>query len=120
MTAIETFFSAWSMSDAAQRSETIAMAVADDVVYSDPRSDGVLTGQDALSEYVGNFSANAPGWSATVQKHDVVNGFERAIIAFGGPTPDGKVLTQLGTYFGQCNSEGKLTLIAGFVGTGAE
>ncbi|WP_147125925.1 nuclear transport factor 2 family protein [Shimia ponticola] len=116
---IDTFFSAWSETDAGRRTALIQEAIAETFVYSDPRSGGRLTGIDTISEYVGNFSANAPGWTATVESADEVNGYTRAIIAFGGMGPDGTQMTQHGTYFAEINTEDRLTLLAGFVGTGA-
>lgn len=113
--AINTFFDAWSTADATARAAKIAEATAVDVHYSDPRSGGRLVGQDAMAEYVGLFSANAPGWTAKVVSSDDVNGYIRAIVAFGGMGPDGSEMVQHGTYF--CDeTDGKLAMIAGFVG----
>lgn len=116
--ALTTFFDAWSITDASERSAKIAATCVDDVTYSDPRSGGRLTGQAAVSDYVGMFSANAPGWTATVVSSDDVNGYARTIVAFGGQGPDGSTMVQHGTYFSDTD-DGKLKMIAGFVGTGA-
>ena len=115
--ALTNFFEAWSITDASERSAKIATSCAPDVTYSDPRSDGRLTGHDAVSDYVGMFSANAPGWTATIVSSDDVNGYARTIVAFGGKGPDGTEMVQHGTYFSE-STDGKLSLIAGFVGTG--
>jgi hypothetical protein len=117
--SLETFFSAWSQVDADERKATITSAIADTFCYSDPRSGGRLTTRDAVADYVGQFSANAPGWTATVEKADEINGFARAIVAFGGAGPDGSQMVQHGTYFADSDATGKLTLLVGFVGTGA-
>ncbi|MEM1301747.1 MAG: nuclear transport factor 2 family protein [Pseudomonadota bacterium] len=117
--ALDTFFSAWSETDAARRTALIEEAIAETFSYSDPRSGGRLTGIDAISEYVGAFSANAPGWTATADSADDVNGYIRAVIAFGGMGPDGQQMTQHGTYFAEIDTEDRLTLLAGFVGKGA-
>lgn len=117
--ATHTFFEAWGTADAEARSALIAQATSADVSYSDPRSGGRLTGQDAVAEYVGMFSANAPGWTASVVSADNVNGYIRAIVAFGGMGPDGTEMTQHGTYFCDQDDAGRLIMIAGFVGTGA-
>lgn len=116
--AITTFFDAWSETDADARAAKIAASCAPDVTYSDPRSGARLAGQAAVSDYVGMFSANAPGWTASVISSDVVNGYARTIVAFGGKGPDGSDMVQHGTYFSDTRDE-KLTMIAGFVGTGA-
>ncbi|MCF2869618.1 nuclear transport factor 2 family protein [Octadecabacter sp. G9-8] len=116
--ALTTFFEAWSITDATERSAKIAAACSADITYSDPRSGGRLAGHDAVSDYVAMFSANAPGWTASVVSSDEVNGYARSIVAFGGMGPDGSLMVQHGTYFSDA-ADGKLTMIAGFVGTGA-
>jgi hypothetical protein len=115
--AIDTFFSAWGMSDANQRRDAIAKAIADDAQYADPRSDGALTGLDAITGYVSMFSENAPGWQATVIKSDETAGSIRSTVAFGGKGPDGSDMVQHGQYFAEC-ADGKITKMVGFVGTG--
>jgi len=116
--ATHTFFEAWGTADADARATLIANATRPDVTYSDPRSGDRLSGQDAVADYVGMFSANAPGWTASVVSQDEVNGYIRAIVAFGGKGPDGSDMVQHGTYF--CDViDGKLAMIAGFVGTGS-
>lgn len=117
--ALTTFFDAWSITDAAARSAKVVTVCTPDITYSDPRSGGRLAGQDAVAEYVGMFSANAPGWTAKVISSDVVNGYARTIVAFGGMGPDGSEMMQHGTYFSDSDATGKLVMIAGFVGTGA-
>lgn len=119
MDALNTFFVAWSETDADYRMAAIVASMADGGTYSDPRSNARLSGHDAISHYVGQFSANAPGWAATVEKADEVNGYIRAIAAFGGMGPDGAEMVQHGTYFAEVDPNGKLTCLAGFVGNGA-
>lgn len=114
--ALTDFFAAWGEPDAAARTALITGAVSDDFTYSDPRSGARLSGLSAVAEYVGMFSANAPGWAATVDTVDEVNGYLRAKIAFGGKGPDGSDMVQHGTYFGETDDAGKLTMLAGFVG----
>lgn len=117
--SLNAFFDAWSETDADKRHALIASAMSDTSVYSDPRSGARLSGLTAISDYVGMFSANAPGWTAKVVSFDDVNGLGRAIVAFGGQGPDGSNMVQHGTYFAQADNAGTLTLLAGFVGTGA-
>jgi len=117
--ALNTFFSAWSETDAEARRALIDASVAEGGIYSDPRSGARLDTNAAIADYVGMFSANAPGWTATVEANDDVNGFTRARVAFGGKGPDGTEMVQHGGYFCDAGADGKLTLIAGFVGTGA-
>jgi hypothetical protein len=116
--ALITFFDAWSVTDATERSEKIAASCSPNISYSDPRSGDRLTGHAAVSDYVGIFSANAPGWTASVVSSDEVNGYARTVVAFGGKGPDGSEMVQHGTYFSDA-TDGKLSMIAGFVGTGA-
>ena len=118
MSSLDTFFEAWALSDASARTAKIDAAISDGFTYSDPRSGARLSGLHAVAEYVGMFSANAPGWSAKVDTSDEVNGYHRAIVAFGGTGPDGSEMVQHGTYFAETDDAGKLVLLAGFVGKG--
>lgn len=115
---IELFFDAWGMSDEASRAETIRSVYASGGSYADPRSDGVLSGPDAIAHYVSAFSANAPGWTAKVVKSDATAGAIRATVAFGGKGPDGTEMVQHGQYFAEMDGA-KIVRMTGFVGTGA-
>ncbi len=114
--ALGTFFAAWAETDADKRMGMIAEACAEGCIYSDPRSGTRLNSNEAIADYVGMFSANAPGWTARVETSDEVNSYLRAKVAFGGKGPDGSDMVQHGTYFAEAGADGKLTLIAGFVG----
>ena len=114
---VTAFFNAWALSDDAERHATISAAVTADIQYDDPRTPDTLQGIDALSAYVGEFSANAPGWSARVVKSDTIAGMTRATIAFGGPGPDGNDIVQHGQYFVEMDGE-RVSRMVGFVGTG--
>ena len=116
--ALTTFFNAWSETDADARRTMIESVCLDNVTYTDPRSEGRLTGLDAVSDYVGVFSANAPGWTASLVSTDAVGDTSRSIVAFGGMGPDGSQMVQHGTYF-SVMAHGKLVMIAGFVGLGS-
>ena len=116
--AIEAFFSAWSMTDADERAAMIESAMKGSATYADPRSEGILEGVDAISNYVAAFSANAPGWTANVVKEDTTAAMVRATVAFGGMGPDGTQMEQLGQYFVVMEGD-KITSMTGFVGTGA-
>ena len=114
--ALTTFFNAWAETDAAARLSMITEALAPGAVYSDPRSGGRFSDLDMIAEYVGHFSANAPGWSATVESADVVNDYAKAIVNFGGPGPDGEPMGQVGTYFAEANADGQIVQLVGFAG----
>ena len=116
--AIAAFFDAWGETEAAPRRAAIATAMAEGFTYIDPRAPDAITDLDGLSDYVGMFSANAPGWTAKVVKDDEKLGYVRATVAFGGMGPDGKEMVQHGQYFAQM-TEGKIATLVGFVGTGA-
>ena len=118
MSAFTTFFDAWGEADADTRATMLASVTTDTTVYSDPRSGGDLTGSEAIGAYVGMFSANAPGWTATVENESEVNGYHRLRVAFGGMGPDGNQMVQHGTYFGTLSGD-TITLLAGFVGAEA-
>lgn len=115
---IDLFFSAWELESGEERLERIAKAVAPGIVYVDPRTPNPVTGVSALNEYVGMFSANAPGWSAKVVASDTSGGSTRATVAFSGKGPDGKEQTQLGQYFVEFDGE-LISRMTGFVGVGA-
>ncbi len=115
MSALDKFFSAWGETDPAARHAMIAQVVDDTTVYSDPRSGDRLIGLAAISEYVAMFSANAPGWTATVSTSDAINGYVRAKVIFGGQGPDGSPMEQAGTYFAEVDGD-TLKVLAGFVG----
>lgn len=114
-TALSTFFSAWSETDAEARTALIEGAMTGSATYSDPRSGGRLAGTGPISEYVGMFSANAPGWTAEVTASDEVNGYVRAIVKFGGMGPDGQPMAQHGTYVADMDGD-KIAALAGFAG----
>jgi len=114
---IASFFDAWQLEAADSRLEQIVSAVSSDVQYTDPRTPETIKGVDALSEYVGMFSANAPGWTAKVQSTDTVADVTRATVAFGGKGPDGNDMVQLGQYFVEMDGH-LISRMVGFVGTG--
>ena len=116
--SISTFFSAWQLESAEERLTTIQQAVVPAISYVDPRTPEPISDIGALSEYVGMFSANAPGWSAKVVGSDTIGGMTRATVAFGGMGPDGTEQVQLGQYFVETEG-GLISRMVGFVGTGA-
>ena len=115
---IDTFFDAWQLESGEERLEKITNSVASRIVYVDPRTPEPITSISALSEYVGMFSANAPGWSAKVVASDTIAGMTRATVAFSGKGPDGTVQTQLGQYFVELDGD-LISRMVGFVGIGA-
>ncbi len=116
---IATFFDAWQIESGEPRLKEISKAVTADVQYDDPRTPQTVQGIDALNEYVGMFSANAPGWSAKVVASDTTAGMTRATVAFGGKGPDGNEMIQLGQYFIESNGN-LISRMVGFVGTGTK
>lgn len=113
--AITTFFDAWGMSDAHARRAAIQTSLTPTATYADPRTDAPLAGPDAISEYVGMFSAQAPGAVAEVGSADSRDGVTRATIAF--KMPNG--MEQIGQYFVEMGQDGQISRMVGFVGTGA-
>ena len=116
---VTTFFDAWQLESADERLKSIANAVTADIQYDDPRTSHTINGIRALNEYVGMFSANAPGWSAKLIGSDTTAGITRATVAFGGTGPDGTEMVQLGQYFVEMNGD-LISRMVGFVGTGAQ
>ncbi len=115
--SISNFFDAWEIVDAALRMNKIKSSVTTDVQYDDPRTPESVRGITALNDYVGMFSANAPGWTARVIKSDIIGGVSRVTVAFSGNGPDGGEQTQLGQYFVEKDGE-FIARMVGFVGTG--
>jgi len=116
---ISTFFDAWQLGSADERLKMIGRAVTSNVEYDDPRTPETIKGVDSLNEYVGMFSANAPGWTARVVDSSTTSGMTRATVAFGGMGPDGKDMVQLGQYFVEMEGD-LISRMVGFVGTGHE
>lgn len=116
-TLIETFFSAWGMTDADAGANVIAGVFAAQGTYIDPRAPGVLTGPTAIATYVAGFGANAPGWAAEVVKADTIAGLTRATIAFCGKGADGQQVVQHGQYFVEITAD-RIARMVGFAGTG--
>lgn len=114
---VDRFFEAWQFEDAEARLQKISGSVSESISYADPRSPETLHGIAALADYVGMFSANAPGWSARVVKSDTIADVTRVTIAFGGMGPDGSEQVQLGQYFVEVDGD-LITRMVGFVGTG--
>lgn len=116
---IATFFEAWQLESDDARLSKIRDAVAESIEYDDPRTTQTLKGAAALSEYVGMFSANAPGWGARLVGSDTIAGVTRATVAFGGPGPDGNDVVQLGQYFVEYDGD-RIGRMVGFAGMGAQ
>lgn len=114
---ISTFFDAWKMEDEALRLSKLTSSVTENIQYDDPRTPETLSGIAALNNYVGMFSANAPGWSAKVIKSDMVAGITRVTVAFSGMGPDGSQQVQLGQYFVEQEAD-LVSRMVGFVGIG--
>jgi hypothetical protein len=112
-----TFFDAWQIDEAESRRAKITNAVTDNIRYDDPRTPETVHGISALSDYVGMFSANAPGWSAKVVKSDITANVTRITVAFTGIGPDGTEQVQLGQYFVEKDGD-LISRMTGFVGTG--
>jgi len=113
--AVTGFFSAWSEGDPDKRHELIKGAMASGFGYADPKTKGQIKELDALTDYVGEFGANAPGWTATVMKTETIAGFDRILIGFG----DEGGIQMHGQYFAKTDGDGKIKRLIGFVGTGA-
>ena len=114
-TALDRFFSAWGETAPDARYDLISGAMAEGFAYADPRTAAPITDIDALAEYVGQFTANAPGWSASVLRTDTTAGFSRSLVGFG----DAGGVKQHGQYFSKGDGDGRLKRLIGFAGIGA-
>lgn len=115
---ITAFFDAWSLDDAGAQRAAIASVVADLCFYADPRAPEPLTNPEELANYVAQFAANAPGWTARVVHSSQTAGMARVTVAFGGTAPDGSEMVQHGQYFVEVEA-GEITRMLGFAGIGA-
>ena len=111
------FFDAWQIEEAELRLAKITSAVTENIRYDDPRTPETLIGIAALSNYVGMFSTNAPGWSAKVVKSDTTANATRVTVVFSGMGPDGTEQVQPGQYFLEKEGD-RISRMVGFVGTG--
>ncbi len=111
---IEQFYGAWSETDKVKQAEAVAAALSAEARYVDPRTPDPLVGPAAVADYVAQFTEMAPGAVATVAQVDERDGIARATIAF--VMPDGN--RQMGQYFVQADTDGQLSHLVGFVGTG--
>lgn len=116
---IATFFDAWQVEEAELRLTKINSSVTKTIRYDDPRTPETVNGVEALNNYVGMFSANAPGWTAKVIKSDTIADVTRVTVAFGGMGPDGSEQVQLGQYFVEKDG-GLVSRMVGFIGTGEQ
>lgn len=115
---ITTFFEAWALNDDNSRRAKLTASTSPDLQYADPRTPEMLTGIDAINDYIGKFSANAPGWTARVVNTDTTAGVTRATVSFSGTMgPEGKETTQLGQYYVEYTGD-VIARMIGFVGTG--
>lgn len=113
--AVSTFFAAWGMAETDARQAAVSASFAQNATYIDPRTESPLSGPEAVAEYIGMFAAQAPGAVAEVTSAETRGGVTRATIAF--KMPNG--MTQAGQYFVEHGSDGLITRMVGFVGTGA-
>ena len=117
--AIATFFEAWQIEDSRIRYDNMTRSVIENVQYDDPRTPETINGIDALNDYVGLFSAHAPGWSAKVLASDTTGSLTRVTVVFSGKGADGMDAAQQWQYF--VEKQGDLIFrMVGFVGTGTQ
>lgn len=112
--AINSFFAAWGMDDAAARADAVSGAAAPDFAYTDPNTPQTITSVDGFLDYIAMFTTNLPGATAEVVDTSAHNGFARATVDF---MRDGVPLVR-GQYFADLDSDGRITRIVGFTGTG--
>lgn len=111
--AFELYGKAWGEPDAAARAALLAQVWAKDGQYKDPSVD--LKGAEALSLHIGGFLRQFPAAKLTMtSRTDSYGTTFRAdwLLDFG----DGKTPALEGFDFGELDSEGRITKIAGFFG----
>lgn len=102
---IENFFLAWGAPDD-RRDAMVIDAVAEDVVYTDPR--GTVEGAQALARYVAQYSAGAPGSAAEVVDMTGEGDSRDLRIRFFGDWGE-----QFGRYQATLNGSGRISRLDG-------
>ena len=113
--SVRRFFNAWGDGDAEARMAVLNDVLAAGVRYADPRLEEALVGTASVIDYVGQYSAMAPGAIAQIANMDVRDGIIRATVEF--IMADGHI--QPGQFVIEVDSDERLTRIVGFKGTGA-
>jgi hypothetical protein len=98
----------WSL-DPAGRASELPACVTGDVSYCDPN--GLLQGQQALSDYMAAFQDSVPGGSFAIRS--VLHHHDRSLARWALHGPGGGAL-QTGTSFGLLAADGRLQAITGF------
>jgi hypothetical protein len=111
---VELFFEAWSVQDRTKRDGMIDAALGNSIFYADPRTETPLTEPTAVKDYVGAFSASAPGWPVRVVHESRTLDFIRVAVQFG----EGENV-QHGQYIAETDTNGRIIRLVGFVGLGA-
>jgi len=112
--ALDDFFAAWAIQDAAARDAQVDSTLGDSIFYADPRTEAPLTDAGSVKAYVGGFSQMAPGMAVNVVHTSTTLTFARVAVQFG----EGE-MSQMGQYTADLDAHGKITRLVGFVGLGA-
>ncbi|MGK7654454.1 molecular chaperone GroEL [Roseovarius sp. B08] len=113
--SVRRFFNAWGDGDAEARMAVLNDVLATGVRYADPRLDEALVGPAAVMEYVGQYSAMAPGAIVQIASMETRDSITRATVEF--IMADGHI--QLGQFVIEMDGDQRLTRVVGFKGTGA-
>jgi hypothetical protein len=98
----------WSL-ESTQRDAELRACLADDATYCDPN--GLLTGQSALSDYMGQFQKSVAGGRFRIQR--VLHHHDRSLADWELRGEDGSVL-HTGTSYAALSQDGRLRAISGF------
>jgi len=115
--SLTNFFAAWTTQDADSRRDLIASAVADPFYYVDPMTPEPITSVTGMDAYAANFLGMCPPGAsvAVLEPVDLKLGHARATVAFiMGPE-----IRQIGQYFADLDTDGKISRMIGYAGKGA-
>ncbi|MFN3207867.1 MAG: molecular chaperone GroEL [Roseovarius sp.] len=112
--SVRRFFNAWGDSDAEARMAVLNDVLATGVRYADSRLKTPLEGSAAVVDYVGQYSAMAPGAIAQVADIECRDGVIRATVEF--IMADGFI--QPGQFMIETDDAGRLLRLVGFKGVG--
>ena len=111
---VESFFAAWGEPDADARANALRSTLAEPFSYQDPRMPDPTSDTEELISYVAMYTQAMPGATARAVHQSCTGALTRATVEFA--MPDGN--KQLGQYFIEHDTKGRLTRLIGFAGMG--
>lgn len=110
---IQEYLAAWNATDSEQRLELINNVLASDCIYADSHMPNLIETSGLHSGFIDQFKSKFPELKINlVDTPDIHHGFFR--FHWQLTQPNGDIFTK-GIFFGETNSEKKITKLVGFV-----